>query len=233
MSATRDEILSRARVRADQPTNSFPTDAEALPLIKEAGEETWYDLWAAGYPLRRTSTTFSGNGSSFYSINSGSPIMMVDGVFTNFAGEYAELPRADRFDPSLLLSPSSVGGQAIAYSFEIDPASGPGIVIWPQVATGTFLVRHVPEWPGFSSGADVWRGPARSDKLVVLRLAAMLLRKEGETADANAIDREYEELLTKVVRLASAMDRNPPVIRDVGVLRRDPFDYPVGRDVGY
>ena len=57
--ATRTEIRTRARIRADQDQSSFPTDAQYDYLIDEAGRDVWMDLIQGGWPVKPSSTTLS------------------------------------------------------------------------------------------------------------------------------------------------------------------------------
>lgn len=227
--ATRAQIRTRARVRADQDSSTFPSDSQYNDFIDEAGREVWYDLMAAGWPVNFSSKDLTASGSSTLTLGVAGTVAFIRGVFRYASGTWSELDRLNEGDRAALMS--STDGQTEFYDFRIDPTSGPVVELLPTPSSGTYRVHYILEWPGFSADADVWYGPARSDELLVLKAAAKGCDKEGNTQGAEKLEREYGRLLAKVANLAGAFDqRNPPKIRDVqgGIgVRRDAFDYDV------
>jgi hypothetical protein len=123
-------------------------------------------------------------------------------------------------------------------SYEVvhDPGDGLVLRLYPPTVTGNYRVEFIPEPLDFSDDASPeWRGPARSDELIVLRTAAKGCRKEGRRGDAADLLSDYRELLERVQASASWVDqRNPARIRDVNAgVARDAFDYPVGRGLDF
>lgn len=226
MAVTRAQIRTRARIRADQDQSTFPDDTQYNFLIDEAGQEVWFDLWAAGFPLDFTSTSITANGSTTYPLNGGANIMAVQAVYLLQGSEFFLLRRADQGNIASLRSLSGANnGNPGFYEVRVG-FSGPVVEFLPKPTSGQYRVDHVPEWPGFSADGDFWRGPARSDELVVIRAAEKGAGKEGPEGTAG-LRREYDDLYQKVVRTASWFDqRNTARIRDVETMRpRGAFEY--------
>lgn len=225
--ATRATIRTAARIRADQDVGTYPTDAQYNILIDMSGQEVWYDLVTAGWPIAfsTTSFTFTTNPRTLGVGN----ILGVHGVYYMQGAQAYRLRRVNEGKRATLMDPTAGSGYAEFYNVMVSPVNGPVIELLPAVLGGTYRVDYVPEWPGFSGDSDTWYGPARSDELVILRAATKALRKEGSTQDAADLDREYEALFQKVMNYASALHlRDPAQIRDEsGLGARYAFDYPV------
>lgn len=232
MASDRANLRSRARIRADQDSSNFPTDAQYNLILDECGKTIFYDLIQAGWPVTPTSQTIVANGASAYTLNSGDPLHSITEVYANVNGTVYPVPRADEQRMADYRSVTAAGQPfAAAYRPFVDMALGPRIEFLPTPPSGSYQVFYINEWPGFTNDADVWRGPARSDELIVLMAAAKACRKEGEVRDAEALEDEYGKLFVRVMNAASGFDaRNVPKVRDVeGDLRRDAFDYLVDR----
>lgn len=233
MAIDRANIRTRARIRADQDASTFPTDAQYNFIIDECGRTVYYDLIGAGFPFKETAANIVVSGfNEAYTLNSGNPIHSITGVFYRDSAGLRELKRLGRDMEAALVSQAGNTVPATHYLPVLDINAGPGISLFPGQTGGTYQVNYLPDWPGFANDADVWRGPARSDELIVLMAAAKGARKEGEVDDAKALEEEYRELWVRVVEQAAFFDRrNPDKMRDVnrsGVY--DPFDYPINRD---
>jgi hypothetical protein len=227
MAIDRANIVQRAGIRADQDASGFPTTAQRNLVVDECAKTVWYDLIAAGWPTAFTTTTVTASGATDYQLNSGNPIHSVQAVFYKVGNDLQELRRVSPEDLAALRSASSAGSPSSQYEVYVDMATGPRIRFYPTASSGSYLVDHIPEWPGFSGDTDVWRGPARSDELIVLMSAAKFLRKEGSEAGARALDTEYASLWDRVLSQASHFYRkDPPRIRDVQTqVQRSPFDF--------
>lgn len=216
--ATRADLRTRARVRADQDNSTFPTDTQFNYWLDAAGKETWYDLARSGWPLggEAASATISSSGLCRFDgeLSVTDPVAFVTGVYRLVGGTYTELKRLNEGDRAALMS--SQGSEPCYYDLFYHPSEGLVIQLYPM-AGAQVLVQYVSEWPGFSADDSVWRGPARSDELIVLKAAAKACRKEGNDQGAAQLDREYLMLLQSVQELASWTNmRHPATIRDVG-----------------
>lgn len=224
--ATRADIRTRARVRADQDASTFPTDTQYNLLIDEAARDVYYDLIQAGWPIKPSSTNLSVTGSQYTTIPL-SDIAFITGVFYDQGGTWRELPRIREGDRAALMT--QTGGEAQAYGVTVSTA-GVQIELLP-LTTGTYRVEYIADFTGFAADATVWHGPVRSDELIVLAAAAKGCRKEGNDQGAAQLDREYAIMLEKVQNMAGWLNmRHSATIRDVGNPLggiRNGFDYNV------
>lgn len=234
MPGTRQELRDRARVRADQDASTFPTDAQYNILLDEAIRDVWYDLLAAGLPwrFRANPTTYSAQNGLLTLVPSsgngldGSEIAGVGGVYFLDGGSYRELRRLpeDRR--------ASLKGQRGSPEFYEIQHSVLSMLIYLHPYPpdgGTYIVDVWEAPPTMSADNSAWKGPARTDELIVLRTAMKACRKEGNDQAANFLAQEYAELWPKVLSQVQFFNRNAATIRDVGPLRpaRDPFDFDV------
>lgn len=228
---TRANIRDRARVRADQDSSTFPTDAQYNDLIDSSAKDVWYDLVHAGWPINYTSVDKTATGTNPLTLGASGTVAFIRGVFYISGGTVYELQRLNEGDRASLMS---LTGQAQAshYDVRIDPTSGPVIELLPLPSAGTYRIHYITEYPGFSGDSDTWYGPARSDELIILRAAMKGCRKEGNDQGAAQLEREYGQLLEKVQEMGSWFNmRSATLIRDVGRLQEDrralrlPFDY--------
>lgn len=217
--ATRLELRTRARIRADQDNSTFPTDTQYNYLIDEAAKEVWYDLVRAGWPISFSAasatatsafmplaTTFSVTGT----------VAFIRGVYWSMGGEFHELKRVNEGDRAALMSSQS-NANPTHYDVRIDPTNGIGIEVLPASAGCTIRVDYIKEFPGFSADGDSWIGPGRSDELIVLRAAIKGCRKEGNDQGARFLEGEYAYLQQCVQDMASWVNmRHSATIRDVG-----------------
>jgi hypothetical protein len=224
--ATVTEMEARARVRADQDESTFPTSAQYLQLIADSGEELWSRMVAAGLKPAQTLVTVNANGAANYTI--GTNVMVVLSVERQDSSEKIPLARAQEEDLPYLRSMGT--NQAGWYDLIGGATSALTIELFPVPASGTYFVRYIPRFTRFTSGADVWYGPPRSDEYIVVSTAARALGKEGDKAGAAALDKELDKIWEDVVRMASWQDaQNPGVVRDArqwdwNGRRRWPFD---------
>lgn len=225
--ATRAQIRTRARVRADQDVGTYPTDSQYNDLIDDSAREVWYDLIVAGWPIdySTTSFTFATNPRVLGVGN----ILGIHGVYFSQGSQFYRLRRINEGKRSSLMDPNNGFGQAEFYDVRLNAVNGPVLYLWPPAFGGTYRVDYVPEFAGFSSDSDTWFGPARSDELIALKAASKALHKEGSNEDRAGLDREYAALWEKVTNTASWFDmRNPAMIRDESAYgERFSFDYPV------
>src|SRR5512139_1095857 len=170
MAATRADIRTRARTRADQDAARFPTDAQYNLYIDEACKDVFADLVMSGWPPDFSTTTINYTGSSAgQAVGGGAAVFGVVGVWLAVGGDRLELKRLNEGNRAALTSPSTVSAYPEYYDFRIG-SSGPVIYLFPRVA-GTIYVDFIPDHTGLASDAAVWRGPARSDELVVISAA--------------------------------------------------------------
>lgn len=224
--ATRSDIRTRARIRADQDSSTFPTDTQYNLLIDEAARDVYYDLIQAGWPIRPSSTTLSVTGSQ-YTVLGVSDVAFVTNVLYDQGGTWRELPRIREGDRAALMT--QTGGEAQAYMVHVS-TSGVAIELLP-LTTGSYRVEYILDFTGFAADGTVWHGPVRSDELIVLAAAAKGCRKEGNDQGAAQLSQEYAIMLEKVQNMAGWLNmRHAATIRDVGnPLRglRNGFDYNV------
>jgi hypothetical protein len=226
--ATRLQIRTRARIRADQDDSTFPDDTEYNYLIDEAVKDVWYDLIQAGWPINFAAATKTATGSNPITLGISGTVAFIRGVYYINGSTFDELKRVNEGDRASLMS--RTGGPATHYDVRIDPTNGPVLELLPLPSSGSYRVEYITEHPGLASDVTEWYGPARSDELVVLCTAAKAMRKEGNDQGAQQVTREYGYMLDKVQAMASWFDmRNSGSIRDVGPLemQRGDFDYDV------
>ncbi len=211
--ATRADIRTRARIRADQDNSTFPTDTQYNYLIDEAAKEVWYDLIRAGWPIRFSTTSFVTAGSQMTLLGV-SGVAFVRGVYFQQGGNVTELPRIQEGDRAALYS--NQGNLPSGYNVHV-AANGTHIEVLPITSGCTILVEYVSEYAGFTNDGDTWFGPARSDELIVLKAAMKACRKEGNDQGARFLEGEYAYLQQCVQDLASWTNmRHSATIRDVG-----------------
>jgi hypothetical protein len=226
--ATRADLRTRARIRADQTNSTFAQDTEYNYWLDEGAKETWYDLIQAGWPINFTALEGTASANPTVLGISGT-VAFIRGVYRRDGNGYYELERIQEGQRAGLISPNG-GTIPSCYDVRIDPTSGPVLEMLPAPSSVQYRVEYILEHPGFASDSTVWYGPARSDELIVLSAAAKAMRKEGNDQGAAQLDRERALLLEKVTGMASWFDmRNPPKIRDVESMKRfaDPFRYQV------
>lgn len=208
--ATRADIRGYARIRADQDNSTFPTDTQYNTLLDFAGKAVWFDLVKAGWPVYFSTVSVTG-GSNPRALGASGTVAFVAGVFRS---DGVELVRLNEGDRAAMMNQT---GEATHYALAHDPTLGAVVELFPVPSGGTYTVRYVSEWAGFSADNSVWVGPARTDEMVGLRAAIMGMRKEGNDQGAAQLRDEYLELLQAVQDMAGWYDmRNPPVMRDVG-----------------
>jgi hypothetical protein len=231
--ATKAQIRTRARVRADQDNSTFPSDTQYDLLIDVAAKETWFDLIQAGWPINFATTDKTAAGTNPITLSISGTVAFIRGVFYKNGTTYTPLQRLNEGQRGNLMSAT---GQSAAshYAVYIDPTNGPVLELLPLPSSGTYRVLYTLEHPGFAADGTEWYGPARSDELVVLKAAAAGMRKEGNDQGAAQLDREYAVLLEKVQNMAGWFDMNNGAsIRDVGPAAalgsssRMPFDFEV------
>lgn len=227
--ATRAQLRTRARTRADQTDSTFPTDTEYNLLLDEAAKEAWYDLIQAGWPINFAAATKSATGTNPITLGISGTVAFIRGVYHINGSTYSELSRVNEGQRASLMSAGGVQA-ATSYDVRIDPSNGPVLELLPLPSSGSYRVEYVLEHPGFAGDSTAWYGPARSDELLVLRAAAKGMRKEGNDQGAGQLDREYGMLLEKVQQMASWFNmRHSASIRDTGAFpgTKDPFDYDI------
>lgn len=217
--ATRSDLRTRARLRADQDASTFPTDTQFNYWIDEACREVFYDLVRAGWPISFYSGTVAA-AASFLTLSGAfaetNPVAFIRGVYCVQGGTYHELKRLNEGDRAGLYS-STGASMPSHYDVRIDASDGIGVEILPYVAGATIRVEYVREHAGLAADNVPWLGPARSDELIVLRTAQKAMRKEGNDQGAAQLDREYQYLQQCVQDMASWTNmRHSATIRDVG-----------------
>lgn len=224
--ATRLELRTRARLRADQDNSTFPDDTSYNYWLDEGAKAVWYDLIQAGWPINFSFQEGTAT-AQLTTLGISGTVAFIRGVYRKDNGGYVELARIQEGQRAGMLA--MAGNTPTAYDVRIDPTNGPTLELLPAPSGMTYRVEYILEHPGFASDSTVWYGPARSDELIVLHAAAKALRKEGDVQGAAQLDQEYAQRLEHVISMASWFDmRNPPKIRDVGSMSKlDPFAYQV------
>lgn len=222
--ATVTELEARARIRADQDGSTFPTTAQYRELISDAAEELWNKMIAAGFKPAQTSATLTATGAASYTVASNVAVIL--SVERVEGRDRLPLRRAEEYELPYLRSVSS-NSQATHYDLVAGSVSSLTIELFPTPLTGQYVVRYVPRFTRFTTGADQWVGLPASDSYIVLHAARAALRKEGDPA--RDIDGELAEVYEQVCRMASWLDGQfPGRIRDARHAHDDrdrfPFD---------
>lgn len=212
--ATRLQMRTRARRKADQNDADFPTDTDYNDYLDEAGKETFADLVMSGWPVDTVTDTLVTNASQrVYPFGVGNIVFSTTMVYTNIGGEFAELKRVNPGHMAQLRSGAITG--LFARFYEVRTGSAGSVIEFFPPTAGTYFIDYIVDFPGFTNDASTWLGPPRSDELIVLQAAAKGCRKESRHGDADRIMADYARLLDKVQRLSSWYDmRNPAQMRD-------------------
>lgn len=244
--ATRSELRTRARARANQDSSTFPTDAQYNTWISESAKSVFGNLLTSGYPVASVVTDITATGAATYVVNTnvpayevdeGDPVFGVTGVYSDFGGMITELRRVNEGDKATLRSPSARGQTPVPfYEVKMDPRTGLIVIeFYPRPTSGAYQVEWIPDLLDMTSDGDTFNGPNRSDELVVLLTARKGILKEGpaRAQEAAIVKAEYDELLDEVKRLGSWLDmRNAASVRTTGAAgmaaRIASFDYPIG-----
>lgn len=239
---TRAQIRDLAAVYADQDASDFPTQIQFNTLLDAAGISVWNDLFLANYPFNFSSTTITGNNSSTYPLGLASPavtvpILSVVGVYFVQGTDFYALKRINEGYRAQLSSSSNVAGYSEYYDVRSDILNFGGgsnstiIELLPKPSGGQYKIEYIPSFSSFAADGTLWTGPPGSDELVAIKAAIKAVRKEGAARRGDAADlkTDYDELLSKVVELATRLNgRDPAMIRDVSTVRsRFAFDYPI------
>ncbi len=229
--ATVTEMETQARVIADQDESTFPTSAQYREFISDAAQELWGRMIAAGLKPGQTATQVTATGAASYTL--GTTPLVVLSVERHDGTERLPLQRAAEEDlPSWR---SMTGSQAFAYDLVGGATGALGIELFPPTSTGTYTVRFIPRFVRFTSGADTWFGPARSDEFIVRSAAATALGKEGDRAGEKMQLDRADKVWGDIVQMASWQDAQyPGRVRDarpdIGRRYRPFDDYRVRRD---
>ena len=228
----RADIRLRARILADQvgiggPATK-PDDTSYNYWIDEACKEVWGDLVQAGWPVDYTTATITANGNSTYTVGPGTGIFSVQGVFFQLGTDFYEVRRVNQADIAQLRSQTAQSNRAEFYEVRYNSINGVIVELYPRPTGGTYTIYYVNEHPGLINDAALWLGPARSDELVITRVAMKGLLNESMDQDAAVMEGRYTSLLAKVQNQVWQDGRNSAKIRDViGRPVVDAFDYPV------
>jgi hypothetical protein len=122
--ATKAQIRTRARVRADQDNSTFPSDTQYDLLIDVAAKETWFDLIQAGWPINFATTDKTAAGTNPITLSISGTVAFIRGVFYKNGTTYTPLQRLNEGQRGNLMSAT---GQSAAshYAVYIDPTNGP------------------------------------------------------------------------------------------------------------
>lgn len=212
--AIRSQLRTRARDRADQGT-AFPTDTQFNTYIDQATADVWRRLVAAGWKPGRITVSITANGSASYNI--GTDVHVVTEVARVEGALYTVLQRVK--DESLTELRSIIGSPAFAYDLTGGATTAVAIELLPRPSTGSYEVRYIPRFAGFTADSDNWYGPDGSDELIVLGAAIRGLEQEDGNTDALMRDMKFR--WQEIIEQASWLDtRNPPTVRDVYGTRR-------------
>jgi hypothetical protein len=214
---------ARARSLADQDNSTFPTSAQYLEYLSDRGEELWDRMLAAGLKPAVTTTSVTATGAASYTLGT-TPISVLS-VERNDGQERIPLHRAEDWELPALRSIGSGNGFADFYEITGGATGALSLELYPLPSTGTYTVRYVPRFTRFTAGSDVFFGPPRSDRFMVVGAAIDALGKEGDTA--SDLRKELAIVFEDIIRYAQIQDaQHTSRVRDVYVNRRRyyPFD---------
>src|SRR5262245_58460211 len=110
--ATRAELRTRAREKADQDNSTFPTDAQYNSWLNEAGGAVWRRLVGAGWRPIRTAVSLTANGAASYTI--GTDVHSVLDVSRTTPSQNIRYP-LERVNPEELQPLEPLTGEAVKY----------------------------------------------------------------------------------------------------------------------
>lgn len=224
---------------ADQDGSQFPSDAAYNDIITRAADTVWRRMVAVGWkPATSTLVMNAAGGVGTFTFPG--PVSTVDAVYpcASATSQVPVGPPLRRLKPEQLvdLLLLQAGIQAICYEITQGAATGAGalatltsspqITLYPTPASGFYLARYTPQFPGFSADGDVWTGPAGSSELVSLMAAIEGVQKEGDPVDmAGVLRAQLKERFAEVIEGGGFLDaQGQQTVKDVYRSRVFPLD---------
>lgn len=179
---TRLQLITRAEVRANMDRSGFPTAAQKIELLNEQAGSLWAEMVNQNYPARRTTVDLAAvSGTASYPLGDELDLLRVVAVwdYRLYGGQTQPtwVRRANSLERGVSALQLGYQPSRVLYDLEVDPLTGPSLLLLPNSVSGAFRVELYEAYPGLSSDSSVWYGPAPSDEVLVLRTAAAMLDK--------------------------------------------------------
>lgn len=231
--ATRLQLLTRAGIRADMDSSGFPTQVQRELMLDEQAASLWAWMINADFPARRTTVTINATaGGGPYTLAVPGGLLRVVAVrdlrfpSSSVAGwvrRANDLERSVQSNNSAY--PFATPMSSANYDLEFDVSLGPVLVMVPPDTTGRFSVECIAGHPGFAADSSSWFGPAPSEEILVLRLAAAMKEKEDPDA-ARHLNAKADNLLTDLWQVCKSM-ATPMAINDFITAEEGCYGYPL------
>lgn len=209
--ATRLQLRTNARSRADQDSSTFPTDAQYNEYIDKAAARVWRRLVALGWIPTRTNSTLTMSGAASYAL--GTDVMSILIVLRKDAATtFVPLPRMTIEE---IVPYTGQAGQALGYFLTGGATTAATLEFFPNPTTGQIFVNYIPRFPGFTADGDSWFGPDGSDELIILDAAMQGDAKENGEKAAD-LSRALNKAWDDVIQSADWLDQREPLsVRDI------------------
>jgi hypothetical protein len=218
--AIRSAMRTNARARADQDSSTFPTDVQYNMYLDKSAAHVWRKLVAAGWKPDRTTVTVTANGSTAYTV--GTDVGIVLSIQRVDGQTRIDVPRVKPEDLAGFLTQGT--GVGLRYDLIGGGNTTLQVEFYPKPSSGSYEVKYIKKFPGFTSDSDTWFGPDGSDELVEIGAAIRGLKKEGGwPEEVAALEAEFKDLYAEICQHASWLDSTQPqTIRDA--TQNQPYD---------
>lgn len=219
--ATRGDIKTRARRKADMESSPFIGTTEENDLFNEAYREVYALFAKNGLHMLKSSHSPTINGAATYTLPA--DFLAVIHVFRVEGGTFYELHKVeeDQFGNILSLT----GNEADFYEILRTATNGRTIRFFPNPASGTYTVYYIPECPTLAADGDAVITFSNSDALLTCLLAKKFLAKENSSNDE--VNAEFNRLYMEIQKEAQEVEMTQPGrVQDVRAMREyDPFRF--------
>lgn len=220
--ATRLQMRDRARAKADQDGSTFPTDTQYNNWLDEGASAVWRRLVGAGWRPDRTLISITATGAASYTL--ATDVHTILDVTRVISGGRIPMRRVkpEEIQPLALLT-----GPGLYYELTGGALAAQAIEFYPKPTGGTYEVRYIKRFPGFTADGDNWYGPDGSDQLIVLLAAISGANKEDAREKVASLKDEFQMTWTEVLEQANWLDQQSvPTVRDSRpTYPRDDSDY--------
>jgi len=222
--SNRAQLRTSSRIAADQENSDYPTDESYNDLLDRAASAVYRRLVASGWVPNRTTVSITANGALSYTLGTDVQTVLsvqrIDGTTSRVPLRRLKLEEFADF-----MNVSSQGGPSSAYQITGGATTASAIEFFPTPTQGLYEVRYIPQFAGFVADTDNWYGPAGSDELIILTVAADAKDKEDD--DSSALRSKLGERWADVIESAQWQDgQGQQTVRDVRDVQASAFTNP-------